>query len=284
MSIFRTSFASMALFRTVNLTVIIPFESYGNPEMEGTKPKKFRTLYLLHGFGGSESDWMDYTNLRAISEENNLAIVLPAAENSFYENWGGIGANYSDFVGKELVDFTRRAFPLSDGREDTFIGGLSMGGFGALRLGSLYHETFGKIFSFSGAFIVDNIQGQKPGYKDMIADYDYYTRAFGDLDHVKWTEKDPLYCLDEAIKAGDVPKIYQAVGTEDFLLKENRAMHEALLKRHIPVSYHESKGTHNWTFWNEYLPKAVKWLLTGKEDSSADSRDEKMITLPGNGH
>lgn len=230
----------MALFRTVNLTVIIPFESYGIPEVEAAKPKKFKTLYLLHGFGGSESDWMDYTNLRALSEENNLAIVLPAAENSFYENWGGIGANYSDFVGKELVDFTRRAFPLSSKREDTYIGGLSMGGFGALRLGSLYHETFSKLFSFSGAFIIDNIAGQKPGYRDAIADYDYYVRAFGDLNHIKGTEKDPLFCLDEAIKAREIPDIYQAVGTEDFLLKENRAMHESLLKRKVPVSYHES--------------------------------------------
>lgn len=268
----------MALFRTVSLTVIIPFESYGIPEVEAAKPEKFRTLYLLHGFGGNESDWMDYTNLRALSEENNLAIVLPSAENSFYENWGGIGASYSDFVGKELVDFTRRAFPLSEKREDTFIGGLSMGGFGALRLGCLYHETFGKIFSFSGAFIVDDIAGQKPGYRDMIADYEYYVRAFGNLDHVKNTEKDPLFCVDEAVRAGRIPAFYQAVGTEDFLLEENRSMHEELLKRNIPVSYHESKGTHNWTFWNEYLPKALGWLLDKKENVP---EKEEAIVLPG---
>ncbi|MDN5982346.1 MAG: acetylesterase, partial [Lactococcus sp.] len=154
MSIFRTSFASASLFRTVNLTVIVPIESYGNPELEASKPQKIKTLYLLHGFGGSQDDWLDYTNLRTLAELHNLAIVLPAAENSFYENIGGIGGDYSDFVGQEIVDFTRRAFPLSDKREDTFIGGLSMGGFGALRLGMLYHKTFSKIISLSGAFII----------------------------------------------------------------------------------------------------------------------------------
>ncbi|MBR6756515.1 MAG: acetylesterase, partial [Peptococcaceae bacterium] len=83
MSIFRTSFASASLFRTVNLTVIVPIESYGNPELEASKPQKIKTLYLLHGFGGSQDDWLDYTNLRTLAELHNLAIVLPAAENSF---------------------------------------------------------------------------------------------------------------------------------------------------------------------------------------------------------
>ena len=158
MAVFRIAFASETLFRTVNLNVIVPVETYGRTDVK--KPEKFKTLYLLHGFGGSQDDWMDYSNLRAISEKYNLAIVLPSGENSFYENMNSIAGRYSDFTGKEIVDFTRRMFPLSERREDTYIGGLSMGGFGALRLGSLYHETFGKLFTLSGAFIIDKISGQ----------------------------------------------------------------------------------------------------------------------------
>ncbi|CEN27897.1 alpha/beta hydrolase [Lactococcus piscium] len=262
MSIFRTSFASASLFRTVNLTVIVPIESYGNPELEANKPQKFKTLYLLHGFGGSQDDWLDYTNLRTLAELHNLAIVLPAAENSFYENIGGIGGDYSDFVGQEIVDFTRRAFPLSDKREDTFIGGLSMGGFGALRLGMLYHKTFSKIISLSGAFIIDNITDIKPDHRDMIADYAYYRRIFGDLKQLKGSDKDPIYCVDQAISSGLVPEVYQAVGTEDFLLEENHNMRDALATRQICLDYHESSGIHDWQFWNTYLPKAIDWLLT----------------------
>lgn len=259
MAVFRTAFASDTLFRTVNVNIIIPVETYGRAEVK--KPEKFKTLYLLHGFGGSQDDWTDYSNLRAISEKYNLAIVLPAGENSFYENIDKLTGRYSDFVGKEIVAFTRRMFPLSEKKEDTYIGGLSMGGFGALRLGSLYHETFGKIFTLSGAIIIDNIAGQKPGYKDAIADYDYYVRTFGCLDCLKNSEKDPLYCVKQAVSSQEMPEVYQAVGNEDFLLKENRMMKEALEKEGIALTYHEAKGNHNWEFWNEFLPKAIEWLL-----------------------
>ncbi len=259
MAIFRIAFASETLFRTVNLNVIIPVETYGRTDIK--KPEKFKTLYLLHGFGGNKDDWMDYTNLRSISEKYNLAVVLPSGENSFYENMNVITGRYSDFVGKELVEFTRRMFPLSDKKEDTFIGGLSMGGFGALRLGSLYHQTFGKIFSLSGAFIIDNIAGKKEGYRDGIADYDYYVRTFGNLEQVKDSPKDPLYCVKEAIKVKDMPDVYMAVGTDDFLLKENRLMRESLENEGLKISYHEDHGIHDWDFWNRYLPKAMDWLL-----------------------
>ena len=235
MAVFRIAFASETLFRTVNLNVIVPVETYGRTDVK--KPEKFKTLYLLHGFGGSQDDWMDYSNLRAISEKYNLAIVLPSGENSFYENMNSIAGHYSDFTGKEIVDFTRRMFPLSERREDTYIGGLSMGGFGALRLGSLYHETFGKLFTLSGAFIIDNISGQKAGYSDSIADYDYYVRTFGDLDCLKDSEKDPMYCVKKAVLQKNMPEVYQAVGTEDFLIEENRMMKKRLEKEGVKVTY-----------------------------------------------
>ena len=92
MAVFRIAFASETLFRTVNLNVIVPVETYGRTDVK--KPEKFKTLYLLHGFGGSQDDWMDYSNLRAISEKYNLAIVLPSGENSFYENMNSIGGRY----------------------------------------------------------------------------------------------------------------------------------------------------------------------------------------------
>ena len=63
MAVFRIAFASETLFRTVNLNVIVPVETYGRTDVK--KPEKFKTLYLLHGFGGSQDDWMDYSNLRA---------------------------------------------------------------------------------------------------------------------------------------------------------------------------------------------------------------------------
>ena len=97
----------------------------------------------------------------------------------------GFDTRWGEMAGRELVAFTRQMFPLSDQREDTFIGGLSMGGFGALRLGSYYHETFSRIFCLSGAFVIDDIAGIKEGYSDDIGDYDCYHHIFGDLEQLK---------------------------------------------------------------------------------------------------
>ncbi|MDN6212461.1 MAG: acetylesterase, partial [Lactococcus sp.] len=126
----------------------------------------------------------------------------------------------------------------------------------------LYHKTFSKIISLSGAFIIDNITDINSDHRDMIADYAYYRRIFGDLKQLKGSDKDPLYCVDQAISSGLVPAVYQAVGTEDFLLEENHNMRDALATRQICLDYHESSGIHDWQFWNTYLPKAIDWLLT----------------------
>lgn len=260
MAVFQTTFACDSLWRSIDLNVIVPIESPGQPDLAPLKPAKFKTLYLLHGFGGNRNDWMNYTPLRDIAERNNIAIVMPDAENSFYVDSASLPFQYSKLI-REIVDFTRRAFPLSDKREDTFIGGLSMGGFGALRLGSFYHDVFSKVFSFSGAFIIDDIAGKQPGYQDLIANYDYYVRTFGDLSLVKDSEKDPLWCLDQAIAADQAPAVYQACGTEDFLYQENLAMKAALESRQITYEYHEMPGIHDWVFWNANLEPAIRWLL-----------------------
>ena len=124
-----------------------------------------------------------------------------------------------------------------------------------------YGQEGGKLFTLSGAFIIDKISGQKAGYSDSIADYDYYVRTFGNLDCLKDSEKDPMYCVKKAVLQKNMPEVYQAVGTEDFLIEENRMMKKYLEKEGVKVTYHEAEGIHDWSFWNKYLPEAVEWLL-----------------------
>lgn len=269
MAVFRVTFAADSLFRNASLNVILPIEAPPIPGLP-PKPEKFKTLYLLHGFSGNHDDWLDYSQIREIAEQNNLAIVMPSAENSWYIDTGVMGAQYMSYIAKDIVEFTRKTFPLSDKREDTFIGGLSMGGFGALRIGSLYHEVFSKIFTLSGAFIVDNIADRTPGYRDEIADYDYYVRCFGDLSKIRGTEKDPIWCVEQAVAAGNMPELYMAIGRNDFLIKENRAMKKALTKRGVKFSYTETKGIHDWVFWRSAIGPAVNWLL--ETDKKAEKK------------
>ena len=122
----------------------------GNPHYK----RATKTLYLMHGFSGNSTDWVTGSNAMDISRKYNLAIVMPSGENSFYLNRKGTGMSYETFIVEELFDYITSNFGLSKAPEDNFIGGLSMGGFGALRLGAKYNKKYGAIFGLSSAMII----------------------------------------------------------------------------------------------------------------------------------
>lgn len=258
MALIEMTFAADTLKRWTEATVILPVESAG---MEGIeKPKYFPTLYLLHGFSGNRNDWLTYSNIRLLAEQRNLAVVMPSGENGFYTDVGEMETENGAFI-QELVEFTRKVYPLSKEREQTFIGGLSMGGFGALRNGMIYHNIFGKIFSLSGAFIIDDVAGKKEGFSDGMAGYAYYHRVFGNLDTLEHSLNNPLVCAGKAIDAQEIPEVFMACGTEDFVIEKNRNMKKALCGLGIEPTYYEGPGAHDWLFWNTWLEKALNWMM-----------------------
>ena len=151
MALIQVSMMAQTLGRTVPVTVILPTDKMVFPGQPVREDKPYKTLYLLHGVLGSCMDWVAGTRIQRFAEDNDLAVVMPSGDNMFYLDHPESGNYYAEFVGRELVEQTRRMFPLSRKREDTFIGGLSMGGYGALRNGLKYHDTFGKIAVFAGA-------------------------------------------------------------------------------------------------------------------------------------
>lgn len=270
MAILNVNFRSGCLMRNVGFWMILPNEVGMLPKealpefVAGNKnyERPMKVLYLLHGFGGDMNDWMLGVSIQEIALKYHLAVVMPSGENSFYLNGCGVACAYEDYVGKELVDYTRRTFGLSARKEDTFIGGLSMGGFGSIHTGLKYPETFGKIFGLSSALIIHNICGMKPGEVSGFSDYEYYRRTFGDLDRLKDSENNPEYVIDRRIKAGEhIQPIFMACGTEDFLLKENRAFKDFLTERNLDVTYLEDTGKHDWEFWGRCIEPAVKWAV-----------------------
>lgn len=258
MALIEMTFAADTLKRWTEVTVILPVENAGMEETK--KPELFPALYLLHGFGGNRMDWLTYSNIRLLAEANNLAVVMPSGENGFYTDVDEMETANGAFI-MELIEYTRKIFSLSAEKKQTFIGGLSMGGFGALRIGMTYHSVFGKIFALSGAYILDDIAGKKKGYSDDIAGYGYYHRVFGSLDALDNSPNNPLVCAKKAVKANDVPKLFMACGTEDFVIEKNRNMKEALYGLGMELQYFEGSGGHDWSFWNTWLPKAVDWLM-----------------------
>ncbi len=135
MAWFQVSYFSECLNRPVPLNVLIPAETVG-PNVNPVDGKPFRTLYLLHGYTGDCTDWLLNTQIAELSLQFNLAVVMPSGYNGFYVDTSRFVVRGEEFISRELVAFTRKLFPLSDRREDTVIGGFSMGGVGALYNGS----------------------------------------------------------------------------------------------------------------------------------------------------
>lgn len=263
MALISANYFSKELMRIVPFQMVLPndvpdFVQEGNVCYQ----RNTKTLFLLHGFTGNSMDWITGSLVRELSQKYNLAVVMPSGDNSFYVDAKGTGRAYATFIGEGIVRYVVDTFCLSGRKEDMIIGGMSMGGFGALLAGLKYSDTFGKIFGFSNALIIHKIKNMQPGMQDEIADYDYYTSVFGKLDEIEESDKNPEYLIKKLKKEGKkVPPIYMACGTKDFLLEENREFSKFLKREKIDHEYHEDEGIHDWSFWNHYLESAIKWAV-----------------------
>lgn len=262
MAFIQINFFSKCLKRLVTFNALVPIDTFEIPGQEKVERGPMKSIYLLNGYSGNHTDWVCGTKIQELSLKHNIAVFMPSGENSFYLDDTDKGELFGEYVGNELLEFTRKMFPISNKREDTFIGGLSMGGFGAIRNGLKYANNFGGIIALSSALIIHNIAGIPTDFKDPIADYKYYTRVFGDLNKLIGSENDPealAHNLKE--KGSGIPKIYMACGTEDFLRNENLSYHNFLILENIEHTYVEGPGVHDWTFWNEYIEKAIEWAI-----------------------
>ncbi len=256
MALLQVSYLSKALFRTVPLYVILPsdkidYRTFGYANDRG---KKFKTLYLLHGLLGDCSDWVNGTRIRRWAEEKNLAVVMPSGDNAFYIDYPGTKNNYSTFIGKELVEVTRNMFPLSDKREDTYIAGLSMGGYGALRNGIVYSDTFSHVAGLSSATHL--FDGKE--HDAMLMDE---KAIFGDMEKAAKTELNPTVAFDNLLKENrPAPKFYISCGTEDVLFDANVEFKNYLVDKGADVTWDEEKRGHDWDFWDSQIKKVLDWL------------------------
>ena len=265
MATFHIEFFSESLLRPVSFRVLLP-NDVRIPAEELAKNPHYRrepkTLFLLHGYTNASGEWYYGSSIRFLAEKYHLAVVFPNGENGFYLKWEATGHRYCDFVGSELVEYMRKTFGLAKSAQDTFIGGLSMGGFGALHTAFAFPENFGKVAAMSSALIVHGIAGMKPGQDNGVANYEYYRSCFGDLDRVEESDANPeTLLLRLKGEKKKIPGIFMVCGTQDFLLENNRAFHRFLLQEEIPVFYEESPGSHNMQFWDAKLEPAIRWML-----------------------
>ncbi len=245
MAIVSVCFASAVLERTVPLQAVLPIEGTAKP---------LPTLYLLHGLHGCETDWFQLTRVPLWARELGLAVICPAGENSFYGLQEATGVDYLRFIAEELPAFTRKLFPLSSKREETFIGGLSMGGHGALMAGLSHPETFGKIVALSSALEPWRLmEGNRP---ETVRQPRYAQAVFGG-DHARW---DPLY----GVEPSGTPQVWMGCGASDALAPLNRAFVERMREKGLPVHYEETEGDHCWAYWDREMGRGMRWLMNAE--------------------
>ncbi|MBR4777285.1 MAG: esterase [Lachnospiraceae bacterium] len=258
-------FFSKTLARPVHFVAVLCNDNaMGTPDTPYYK-RPTKNVYLLHGYSGCDTDWSSNVALGDLANKYNVNFFMPNGDNSFYLDNKATGYKYATYVGEEFVNYTRKTFNLSDSREDTYIGGLSMGGFGALHTGLMFNKTFSKILALSSALIQGMIKVLSPDMPDNpMANYDYYAWTFGLKDGIDFeaSENNPEYLVKKlAAEGAQFPDIYMACGTEDFLIEPNKAFKAFLDENKVPVTFFTGPGVHDFNFWRAQLVAGLEWAF-----------------------
>ena len=207
-------------------------------------------LYLLHGLSDDCTIWERRTSIERYATEKGIAVVMPEVRRSFYSD-EAVGEQYWTFIAEELPQLIARTFRISTAREDTFVAGLSMGGFGAFKLALNHPDRFAAAASLSGALDPSSLSLElNTGH---LAE-----RVWGGRD-LTGTADDLLGLLEQADPA-TLPALFLDCGTEDQLLDHNRRFLTAAEQRGVELTSRLRPGAHTWDFWDQSIQDVLDWL------------------------
>lgn len=256
----QCNFFSYSLGYAVDIQIILPSLSpcdMDYPEcLSHTVKAKYPVLYLLHGHGNDYLSWSRYTSMERYVEERRIAAVCCSVGNKAYMN-AEYGERYFDFVQKELPEFILANFPISERPEDTYLAGLSMGGYGTLVHGLAHPESYRGIGAFSPV--------------PTLAASDE-----GRVGHNYPPTMDSYALLKEDLEQGrELPAIFLCIGKKDFLYDAVAEFHQHLLEKGVAHRYDmREEYEHEWAFWDLELPLFLDWLP--RTDAYAGMKPHKM--------
>ncbi|HEY3310369.1 MAG TPA: alpha/beta hydrolase family protein [Anaerolineales bacterium] len=251
------NFFSESLGMRASLSILLPQRATAGQSQHKHKPK-YRTLYLLHGHSDDHTAWQRWTSIERYVESMHLAVVMPSVHLSFYTDMVH-GGKYWQFISEELPAIAREIFPLSGRREDNFVAGLSMGGYGAFKLALTHPDRFAAAASLSGALDISEVV-KAHGEPDDEAWLAGMRNVFGNLDKVSGSKHD-LFVLANKAAAGAVkPRLYMCCGTEDFLFEDNLRFRDHLAGLPFDLTFEQGSGGHTWDFWDRMIQNVLSWL------------------------
>lgn len=242
MALIRVEYFSKVLEMNTSFQVFLPDEG----ELSEAK-----VVYLLHGLTDNCTAWTRYSSCERYARERGVALVLPEVQRSFYID-GVYGLNYFTYVSEELPRACHRMFGLSLDREKSYIMGLSMGGYGALKCALTYPDRYAGCGSFSG---VTDLAKYRNAPAVSLREREF-TALLGIAQEVG--EENDLAAL--ARKAENVPPIYLSCGEQDRHYEANCAFAELLQERGIRHKYDHRTGDHTWAFWDQSIQDCFAYL------------------------
>ena len=261
MAFIELHYHSDALKKAVAVNVILPerAKTLIGMDTEANDTTCYQTLYLLHGLSDDHTIWMRRTSIERYAADRGIAVVMPSVDRSWYTDTA-YGSLYFKFITEELPRVCRGYFKgMSDRREDNFIAGLSMGGYGALKAAMTYPELYGGCASLSGAVDV-------AGRTFRANELDEWRSIFGfDLEKAEdlcGTQHDLFALADRLTKSEAArPSVFLWCGEGDRLLESNRRFDAHLNALGIDHTYRESEGNHAWIWWDLHIQAALDCLL-----------------------
>lgn len=239
----------------VNLPLNIILPEPG--KIAGQPVAKRKVLYLLHGLSDDAGAWQRFTSIETIAAAYGLVVVMPSAGRSFYIDQPN-GQAYFSYLTEELPHYIEAVFGLAPRREDTFIAGNSMGGYGSIKAALLRPELYAVAGSFSGVLSIAVLQ-LLPQTDPRRAEFGL---LFGDLEKLVGSEHDPAVWLERAGKnPSRLPRLFISVSRQEDIYALSGMFHGACQSLGVQSEYHEEDGAHDWLFWDGQIRRFLSFAL-----------------------
>jgi S-formylglutathione hydrolase FrmB len=252
MALISCDFFSESLSFGQSITVVLPQATeaqVGVTSAAGTDDDGPPVLYLLHGMSDDHTAWLRYTSIERYATAAGLAVVMPAVARSFYTDEAH-GHAYWTYVADELPGIVSSFFRVSTRPERTYVAGLSMGGYGAVRLALARPQRYAGAASLSGALDIVHRAGEPERRAEM------HGRIFGGPpgpDH-------DLFALLDQARPGGVPPLHITCGAQDRLLEDSQEFVHRAEARGLDVTSDFPPGDHEWGLWDRVIQDVIAWL------------------------
>lgn len=302
---------SQALGVRKALVVYLPPSYAANPS------RRYPVAYYLHGAGGDETNWSRQGRIGVVMDSlvaaggPEMIVAMPDGDQySFYTTYNvlvdaagcrrhltaaGVAAaivdrdcvawpHYDDYVAFDVVKHVDTKYRTRAARESRALGGLSMGGYGAITLALAYPQVFAAAASHSGVLSplelapgamgmgrVTRPAADSAALRRLRERWDPILRPIFGADSASWFARDPAQMAARVVASGKpMPALFVDAGTDDVYTPESRTFRDAMAAQRIPLTYREWPGAHTWDYWRAHVGESLVWI--GRQIGSSANR------------